>query len=479
MSWSITRRLLLQSLAVAGMQHGTEAVSATPAASSAASANRATLAAWIEGVARQHRLPGLAAVVAQHDRPPLIFTFGHASLPFGVPVSDQTMFHLASTSKHVTAACVLRLVEAGRVRLDQPIGAYLDGLPPLWGEPTIHHLLTHTSGLPDYEDRIEYDRTYAPTRFLEVASAQPVDFAPGLAWSYSNTGYVLLGWLLEKLTGRSYAALVQQDLFAKAGLVDSRIDDAELVIPGRAEPYVVTDDGYRHALRMSGPISGWPDGGVLMSARDVGRWHAFLDSEAFLSPDSRRAMAVPVQMASGRTFPYGYGWSVDALSDGRVFHWHAGNVPGFTSYFIRVPAKRLSVMVLTNIESRSSVQRWIGMTLAEWFAPGSTPLSLPIKDDRDRAQTDVARRMLFRGTAKLEPDPFAVELRCLIEGRLGEKAVPNLSKDPDALRSFDLVEETRTGSQRLRRYRLRYDHHVAHVLIGHAPDDRIYMVRIV
>lgn len=433
---------------------------------------------WVEAEAARWRIPGLAAVVAKEGHPLATFLLGKASVPFDVSVAEHTRFHIASIAKHITAMAVMRLVEAGSVRLDAPLGEFLDGLPAGWGERPIRSLLTHTSGIPDYEDMIVWDRPYTRESFLEMASSRPLDFEPGEGWFYSNTAYVLLGWLIQAVSGRSHARFIEEELLQRAGLQDSRVDDADAVIENRAEPYEWRDQELRHAVRMNGRLSGWTDGGILMSARDIAPWDAAINGDKLVRSQTRTAIFTPVRLNTGRSIPYGFGWSVDANPGGRSFHWHAGSVPGFTSFYFRVPQEGLAVAVLTNIGGRSRPQRFIAMSLAEHFVPGCSPLGLEPIPDRSPELTAAAREILFRGPKPLDPEMFAPELAVLVHGRLGNGAVINLGGDAARLRDIVVVQEEETSSQRVRRYRLEYGDHREHVSFGYAPDGRIYFVRL-
>lgn len=477
---SVSRRSLLQSGAVLplALAEATGAVGPLQPDATAPGAKRSGVELWIDVYRRACQIPGLAAVVVQHGRPGLLALQGYASVGFGVPVTGQTRFHMGSIGKHVTAAAVLRLVETGRARLDAAIGDYVPGLPAAWSDRPLHSLLTHTSGIPDYEDLIVWDRPYSHEEFLKLAASRPPDFAPGESWSYSNTAYVLLGWMIEALSGRSYSRFVQETFLDHARLQDARCDAAEEVIDNRAEPYEWHGTKLRHAVRMNNELSAWPDGGILISARDVVPWSAALDGGQWIAAMSREAMFTAVRMNTGRTFPYGYGWSLDEVTPHSPIHWHAGSVPGFTSVLLRLPRQQLTVMVLTNIGGHSRPQRYIALRLAEQFAPRATPLALEPLHDRDRSLTDTVRNILFRGSNPLEASRFAPELAVLIRGRLGQRAIIDLSEDLSRLRDLFLVEETTTATQCVRRYRLVYDDHVEHVACGYAPDGRIYYLRL-
>lgn len=431
----------------------------------------------------RERVPALAVCAVRDGEVVAIDALGEASLPFRVPADTQTLFHIGSVSKHITAAAIMRLVADGRIGLDDPIGRHARDLPPALAGFTIRALLSHTSGVPDYGllaglPNTGFDR---PTRredlVRHVAELQP-GFLPGEAWSYSNTGYVLLGYVIADVTGRSYPAFVTGELLAPARMREARVDDAPAIIMGRAEPYVVDGENLRHAVRMDGDFSGWADGGILMSARDAARWEVGLQAAKTVNAAAQLEMTTPTMLSTGRSCAYGLGWNTDKVA-GRAVHYHGGSMPGFLAYYLRAPEQGVGVVALTNLGAavgdillRRTVQE-----VAEQFAPGSTPLSLqPIADSQPELTAE-ARAMLMRGRQALEPTRFAPEIASLFGKPAFGRAAPPNRASRGALARFELVEAFGEGPGLVRRYRAQFGEDVEHYAFAYTADGKIYRVR--
>jgi D-alanyl-D-alanine carboxypeptidase len=396
---------------------------------------------------------------------------GYASLPFRVPVTERTRFHIGSVGKHITALAVMQLVDAGRVDLDAPLGHYVTGLPPAWAALSIRTLLTHTSGLPDYAMVVkEWDRPQGRAVILDAIGKSPLLFPAGAAWSYSNTNYVVLGWLIEAASGRSYADVLRDQLFRPAGLPTAREDSSEDIIPDRAEPYDYRDHRFVHAVRIEKWVSSAADGGVLFSARDIAPWSAALAGNRLISPALATAAVTPARLASGREVPYGFGWFVERTR-GRPLWRHAGRVPGFAALLIHLPAAGLWVSVMSNT-TPSPPLLLMALSAAEAFAPGSTFLSLPSAGDARDTRTLRVRELFERGHVPINRDWFAPEMQMLL-GVVPGVVPPPL---PAGLRfdSLEPVESYAVAGGAMVRYRASLSGHVNHYLFGWTDDDRIF-----
>ena len=488
MSERVTRRDLLQgTVAVAAGAGGTLGVWAPISGAATPRPASATGESAVEGALRQrlapivahHHIAGLGLAVTRNSSGAAL-GMGSASLPFAVPVTPRTLFHIASVGKHFTAAAVLQLAGEKRFALDEPIGRYLTDIPDAWAARPIASLLHHTSGIPDYEGN-EFDETKPHTRaeVIAAAAAKPMLFETGRTWAYSNMNYMLLGWLIEAASGRPYAKFITERVLQPAGLVDARVDAAEEIIVNRAEPYLwqPSNRTYRHAIRMENAYSGYPDGPLLISAEDSLRWDAALANHKVLSPALWRTMLEPARLASGLSVPYASAWFVESTR-ARAIHSHTGGLPGFTAFFLRMPESGVSVMVLTNVRLFGSrVQRYIGHLAAETVAPGSTMLSLtPARDDRPDLTT-AARGILLRGNKPVAREALAPELRLIVDGPSGERGIANrpvdLTGEPTG---FDFIEQRTLGSATLRRYRMTYTDLVEHIVVGYTPEEKIYWV---
>ena len=429
---------------------------------------------------RDRRIPAAGIAVVHNGVTMMATGLGMASLPFEVPANEKTLFHLGSVGKQVTAALVFELAEAGAIDLDGPLGRYARGLPRAFTTIPVSALLSHTGGVPDYEGLpgFEADRPIAREAFLAGISAVPIDFYPGRAWAYSNTGYVLLGYLLADVTGKSYRDLVTERLLRRADLPDARVDDAGAVIARRAEPYVLENNTTRHAVGMSSDYSGSADGGVLMSARDAVQWEQALQAGPIPSSATVARLMRPALMSSGRNAAYGAGWFTDEVN-GRLVQYHSGSVPGFLTFAWRAPLTRTAVTVMVNIES-GPAGRFIEeacLTLAEVVAPGSTPLSLvPIQDDAPDV-TEQALALLARGGRALDPGLFTPEISALMNGKAAGGVLPfNLGADTTGV-EWSLVGRHDEPGGQVRRYRLTRKGRARHVSFAYAPDGRIYRFR--
>lgn len=415
-------------------------------------------------------IPGGAAAIVRPGQPPQCLTAGLASMPFGVPVGPETLFNIGSVGKHVTAAAVLRLVDAGRVDLDAGIGRYVAGLPQSWQGAPVATILSHSSGLPDW-DSIVWDRPWTRADVLAWTKDRVPDFAPGSAWHYSNAAYTLLGYLIENVTGEPYSAAVGA-LFRTAGLRDARVDDGEAIVANRAEPYTAVDGTIRHATPMSSSISSVAAGGVLMSARDVPRWSAALWDGSLLSPASMQRMQTPVRLASGRPSYYNMGWVIDRLPGRSPYLWHTGSVSGFRACHYHDPASGLTVMMFVNVDSDAIGA--IGLELVEQVAPSGTPASLPVITDRMPDRTALFRSLMLH-ERPIELARLAPEMRVLAE-RFGDDALDDYRADIPPLSSVDLVQESRAGGDLRRRYRLTVAGRHDFVTVGYAKDGLIYEI---
>ncbi len=423
--------------------------------------------------------PAIAIAAVKDGVCVVIDALGYAGLPFEAGATGRTLFHLGSASKHFTAALIMQLARAGAIGLDDPLGSHARDIPASLASMPVRALLSHTSGAPEYEALPGYegDRPIPRGAFLTRMAALPAEFEPGDAWSYSNTGYVLLGYLISDVTGSTYRQALTDSLVRPAGFLEARVDDAPAVIAGRAEPYVLADKAVRHALMMEADFSGWPDGGMLMSARDAVRWELALQRGSVIPPESLTRMTTSVVLSTGRACAYGFGWRIDQVA-GRAIHYHSGSVPGFMSFYLRVPSERLGVVVMTNLGSAGarSLVAQVAQEVAEWAAPGSTPLSLSPIADSEPGLTAEARGMVLRGDQALPPARFASEIAVLLARDAAAKATPP-NRTSSGLGAFDLVEAFAEGPCTVRRYRCVYPDGLEHLAFAYTAQGQIYRVR--
>ena len=294
--------------------------------------------------------PGAAVLVVQDGRNVLRKGYGLAEIELGVPISPDLVFRVGSVTKEFTSACILKLAEDGRLALDDPIRKYLPDFPTGGRRVTIEELLTHTSGIhsytdmPAWRDRMREDWTLAQLEaFFRDA---PFDFEPGTKWHYDNSGYVLLGAILEKVTGKPYADVVADMIFRPLGMSATRYGSDSPIIPGRVAGYQKTPAGVVNApfLSMTQPYAA---GALVSTVDDLARWHAALDAGRVLKPETLRRMWTPARLPDGTETRYGYGWIVWRWNGHAVVE-HGGGINGFQSANMRLPDDRIYVAVLSN-----------------------------------------------------------------------------------------------------------------------------------
>jgi CubicO group peptidase (beta-lactamase class C family) len=334
------------------------------AGASLSHANAESIDEYVRAQMSERRIPGMALAVIRQGRIEKIGAYGKASIEFDVPVATSTPFAVASISKSVTAVAILTLVEAGRLRLDDAVSSHLPDLPQAWQSVTVRQLLTHISGLPDVSVNDYTTATIAntPAEALRLLRDRPVDFVPGANYRYNQTNYMLLGMLIEKLTGLPYSQFVTNRLFKPLNLQNAVFGDARAVVMRRATTYTpYRYDGARpeqasgtEALNAEMATMMYPAGGLNISIDDFARWLAALLDGAIISKQSLDTIWAPTKLNDGTIYQrpanpslwrsYGLGW-VSRLDGPHPF---VGGTGGIRAAFFVYPNDDLAVIVLTN-----------------------------------------------------------------------------------------------------------------------------------
>lgn len=286
-----------------------------------------------------------AVLVAVDGKPVLRRAVGEANREWHVANTVDTRFRIGSATKTFTAVAILRLVDEGKVALDDPAAKYLPNLPQAWAGVTIRMLLSHTAGVPDYiyaptfRDR-EARLVQTPESLLALVRDKPLDFAPGAGWRYSNTGFVLLGTVIEKASERPYAAYLSETFFKPLGMGETGYETENAITARRASGYMRTRDGWA-AGPFIAPSAAYAAGALYSTVDDLLKWDQALYGDRLVSKSGRDLM-----FADYRNH-YGLGWQVDeAWGAARISH--GGATPGFQASFQRYPSRRLTVAALSN-----------------------------------------------------------------------------------------------------------------------------------
>lgn len=282
----------------------------------------------------------------------------------------RTNYRLASLTEQFTATAILQLVERGEIGLETPVADLLPGLEPPARGVCVRHLLTHTSGIWDYEELIPASQTQQATDgdVLHLLSQVTQHyFAPGTSFRYSNSGYVLLGLVVERISGRSFADYLQEQIFGPLRM-DSTLahEGGRTVVPERAYGYSGAAGTFR-LTDQSVTSATLGDGGVYSSIADLARWEHALVTAPVLSASTLEQAWSPAHLSDRTPIPYGFGWYVDT-DPGRPRLTHHGETMGFTHAVVRYPKEQLGVWVLTN---RTGGTPW---NLAQSVADGALAL---------------------------------------------------------------------------------------------------------
>jgi len=271
--------------------------------------------------------------------------YGLANAEHGIPNTPRTKFRLGSITKQFTAMAILILHERGKLKIEDPIGKYLENSPKAWEGVTIHHLLTHTGGIPSYTDDPNYLMKMMMPETIKSMIARfrdkPLDFKPGEKFHYSNSGYFLLGAIIEKVAGKSYEAFLKEAIFDPLGMNDTGYDHAQTLLAARASGYNRHDSGLKNAeyLDMAQPYSA---GSLYSTVEDLARWDQALCDGKLVSKESHAKMYKPVNNN------YAYGWFV-TTSKGRKQIQHGGGINGFATEILRYPDQRVCAIALCNV----------------------------------------------------------------------------------------------------------------------------------
>src|SRR5882724_484074 len=286
-----------------------------------------------------------SVLVTQDGKTLLDKGYGYANLEWQIPDSPEVKFRLGSITKQFTAASILLLEERGKLKTDDLVKKYMPNAPAAWDKVTIYNLLTHTSGIPSFTSFPDYASSEAtsttPEKLVARFLDKPLDFQPGEKWSYSNSGYVLLGYLLEKISGQSYKDFVQENVFKLLGMNDSGYDSNSAIILHRAYGYSPSPNGPVNAgyIDMTIPFSA---GSLYSTTHDLLLWEQGLFGGKVLSAASLKKMTTPFKEN------YGCGLMIQTVSGHTVIE-HGGGIEGFNTYLAYYPDDKLTVIVLGNL----------------------------------------------------------------------------------------------------------------------------------
>jgi len=316
---------------------------------------------YLEGQMKQHRIPGVALTIVQNGKRIKTAAYGLANLELQARTKPEMVFEIGSITKQFTAAGILLLAQEGKLSVDDKISDYLKDTPEAWSNVTIRHLLTHTSGIKSYTglDGFQVWRHLTQAQFIKAIGKQPMESRPGDSWKYCNTGYNLLGYIIENVSGQNYWQFMGQRIFQPLGMQATTNRLASLVIRNRASGYEQTNQVWIN--RDTDLTDIFAAGAIASTVGDLVKWNAALDGESLLTAASKDEMWTPVKLNDGSTKTYGFGWNI-LETEGHKNIGHGGSTSGFSASIQRFPEDRLAVIILTNTDEQ------IATTLAKKIA---------------------------------------------------------------------------------------------------------------
>jgi CubicO group peptidase (beta-lactamase class C family) len=336
---------------------------------------------------------GYAGTVLVAQKGKVIYqrAMGKADMEWNIPNAINTRFQIGSITKQFTAACILQLAEQGKLSIDDKLSKYFPGFPK-GDSVTIHMLLNHTSGIKSYTSMSEFwNLAPVPVKkdtMVALMSRYPYDFSPGTKWDYNNSGFFLLGYIIEKVSGKDYSEYLQQQILTKAGLNNTMVNRWDTVLEQRARGYDKTPAGWRNAMyiSMEGPYAA---GAMISTVEDLKRWNDALFSQKIISQASLQKMTTPYMEH------YGYGIGVDTFQN-HLRIGHSGGIPGFLSYLVYFPKDDLTVVALSNNGGNT-----VALATGLFGIMKGIPVSAPYKHQAISIDTTTLDR--FSGTYVVAP----------------------------------------------------------------------------
>jgi len=379
-SWRCVAGVCLGTVAcLSSVAHGDIRESASPALTPE---QVASIDAYVTSEMGRERIPGTAIGVYRRGEILMAKGYGLANVELNVPVTPETLFQSGSVGKQFTAAAVMLLVEEGKIGLDDSIVKYFPNAPTSWQPIHVKNLLSHTSGLAEYESEegtaqngsfyLRLD--FTEEKLLEKTEVLPIEFQPGEKWAYRNTNYMLLGIMIHKVSGKFYADYLAERIFAPLGMTSTRLISEADIIPNRSSGYELNGDKLQNQSWVSPTFNSTADGTLYFNVLDLAKWDGALYGTSLLKQSSLERIWTVFPLNDGRPNRghYGFGWEITALNGHKVIQ-HNGAWQGFTCEISRYVDDNLTVAVLTNLDAEHARPGQIAHKIAGLVNPALMP----------------------------------------------------------------------------------------------------------
>lgn len=303
--------------------------------------------------------PGYAILVSKGGDILYNKAIGLANIEHNVANKSNTVFRIGSITKQFTAIAILQLAQSGKLSLQDSIQQYIPDYPSAKYKITLEHLLTHTSGIKeflaiDHPDPFALRRDFTPKEIIDHFKNEPLEFEPGSKWAYSNSGYILLGFIIERVSAKPYAQYMSENIFKPAGMNDTYCGNHSELIPNRAEGYVFEGSHFRNSEYLSMTIP-YAAGGVLSTVEDLLKWHKALISGKLVNKELLQKAFTSYKLSDGSAANYGYGWFIKEEHGSKAID-HSGRISGFNTTALYFPDETIYVVVLSNLEDTREKQ---------------------------------------------------------------------------------------------------------------------------
>ncbi len=415
---------------------------------------------YVTAKIKRLHVPGASLAIVRDGHITKAQGYGFANLELRSPATKETVYEIGSTSKQFTATAIMMLVEEGKVRLDDTITKYFPEAPQAWRGIKIRHLLTHTSGIqnhvavPHWLDVFRTNLAFetAPSRdeLLKMFFKLPLEFQPGETWAYDNTGYYLLGIIIEKASGKSYWQFLDERVFKPLGMNATRSTDPQPIVPNRASGYEWKNDHFENRPVLL-PAIAFSAGSLLSTVEDMAKWDAALYTEKLLKKSSLDQMwtAPATNDGTDAPFNYGFGWFIENYHGHRLVQ-HSGGTPGFSSAMYRFVSDKLTIIIRTNHADRILDQ--LAIDLAGIYL---TALKRRDANTDPDPQTTAMLKDVVSGLlkGKAEPESFTAAMRIFLSTATG-KAFWKWFADHGELSSFIFSDREDRGDGQVLRYKI-------------------------
>jgi CubicO group peptidase (beta-lactamase class C family) len=429
---------------------------------------------FVNAEMQKFRIPGLSVAVVQKGQVVLVKGYGLANVEHKVPVKPETIFQSGSVGKQFTATAVMMLVEDGKIGLEEKISKYLGDVPEAWKNITVRHLLTHTSGMTGYPGDFDFRRDHSEDELLKKAQAVPLAFQPGDKWLYSNLGYVTLGILISKVTGKFYGEFLTERIFKPAGMTTASIISEADIVPDRAAGYRIEKGQLKNQHWVAPTTNTTADGSLYLSVLDMVKWEAVLNGEKLLKKATLEQMWTPVKLNDGKLAPYGFGWMLRRVNGGKLIE-HGGAWQGFKSYIARYVDKGTTVIILANLADMDPGQMAVGV--AGVYHPDLAPPPVaPIEDKEPQFTAKVKELIQAFINEKADKDLFTKELQDVVFPTA--KDFSEFLKSHGSFNKVVLIERRDEDDDRIYRYQLIFQNSTKLLMLKVNKDGKIADIQL-